>query len=409
MTAPAGEPYPSHRFGDVALALALITPAQLEAGLRKQADLRTSGAKSRLGETFMLLKVLDLEQVKQVLSEQRKRRQAEADRKLPAERFGEYQLVERLGEGGMGAVYKSHDVLTGRVVALKVLRKGLGLDKQFVARFDREIKAAERLEHPHIVATLGCGILKGIQYLAMEFIDGENLYQRIQKVGALPETEVVRIALGIAKGLEHAHRQGLVHRDVKPENVLLGQDGSVKLADLGLAKSVYGDSHLTQTGEVVGTPYYLSPEQAMGIREIDGRADLYALGGTLYHALTGRVPFDAPKALDILMLQIKEQPVPLTVLNPALSPGLVRVVEKLMAKDREQRYPSAHVLVEDLEHLARGEGPVHAHLQPEFSTGKGAASGSAQAPAPITASRGQGCFSAMLWAGLVGALACWLG
>ncbi|MCK6473686.1 MAG: protein kinase [Planctomycetes bacterium] len=351
-----------HPFGEIAVEMKAITPDQLQAGLDRQAMLRASGAKTRIGEALIILNLMDDATVKAVLAEQRRRRQKDADSQLPVERFGEFKLVERLGEGGMGSVYKARDVLKERFVALKVLRKGLTITPEHIQRFQREGSAATELEHPNIVATYSFGVLKGIQYLAMEFVEGETLKSRIRREEKVPEPDALRIAAEIAKGLGHAHAHGLVHRDVKPENILLASGGAVKLADLGLAKSVYGDQQLTQTGQVVGTPSYLSPEQAQGEKVPDPRSDFYSLGATLYHALTGRKPFDAKSQMDVMMMHIQGRLPNPKDFNPGLSDGAVQIVVKLMAKAKGERYQSAQALVEDLESVQRGGQPKNAAL-----------------------------------------------
>jgi serine/threonine-protein kinase len=361
-------PRPAHLFGEVAISLGLITAEQRDEALRRQVDYRPGLSKSRLGEVLILMKVLSVEQVRKVLSEQRKRRQADADQKLPVERFAEYVLLERLGEGGMGVVFKARDVIQDRIVALKVLRKGLGVDKEYLQRFERELGVAARLEHPNLVATYACGVFRGIQYLAMEYIEGETLKARLDREFRLPEADAIRVGLAVAQALGHAHEKGYVHRDVKPANILLARDGAVRLADLGLAKSVYGDSHLTRTGQVIGTPYYISPEQARGDKEPDPRSDLYALGATLYHALTGRVPFMAASAMDILLLHIQGTLTNPKDINPELSDGMVQVLVKLLAKHPEDRYAKAELLCGDLECLRQGKPPACAALDLGRST-----------------------------------------
>ncbi|MCY3022327.1 MAG: serine/threonine-protein kinase, partial [Planctomycetota bacterium] len=205
----------AHRFGNVAQSLNLVTAAQVEAALLKQRTLRATGGKSRLGEVLILMNVLTVEQVKKVLSEQRKRRQADADKALPMERFGDYKLLMKLGEGGMGAVYKAEDVLAGRLVALKVLRKDLAANSTFVERFSREAKLAGSLSHPNIVTCHNAGTSHGVQFLVMEFVEGETLKVRLQREGKLPEKEALHIVRDVALGLAHAHSKGIIHRDIK--------------------------------------------------------------------------------------------------------------------------------------------------------------------------------------------------
>lgn len=395
-----------HRFGEMAVALSYVTPEQLALALKRQDELRAGGARSRLGETMVIMKLLDEEKVRKVLGEQRKRRLYEANQKLPVEQFGEYKLVRRIGEGGMGTVYEARDVLKGSSVALKVLRKGLGVDKSYVHRFSREISAAERLEHPNIVITLNCGTMKGIQYLAMEYVDGETFKTTIELDKQVEEKKALRIVLDVARALQHAHKLGLVHRDVKPENVLITKEGVAKLADLGLSKSVYGDSQLTQTGEIVGSPNYISPEQAKGQREPDPRSDWYSLGATFYHALTGKQPFAAASPLDAMMLHIKGKLANPKELNPKLSDAAVQIVVKMMAKEAGERYQSAAEVIEDLEAALKGDAPKNATLAAGRSTVEnGAGTASAQASG-TELPKGKGCLGVLALS--LGLAAAWM-
>jgi serine/threonine-protein kinase len=354
---------PEYRFGEVARDLGLLTPQQIDEALQKQQVLRGSAAKSRMGEVLIMMNVLSVEQVKKVLSEQRKRRQAEADAALPMERFGDYKLLAKLGEGGMGAVYKAEEVLASRIVALKVLRKNLAGNKSFVERFEREAKLAGALNHPNIVTCHVAGMTHGIQFLAMEFVDGETLTARLKRNGGkLLEKEALSITRDIARGLAHAHVAGIVHRDIKPDNILLGKDGAVKLSDFGTAKSFLDEDSLSRTGQVIGTPNYISPEQVRADKNIDHRADLYSLGGTLYHVLTGRLPFHAPSVMQIMKAHLDEELENPQDVNPDLSDGAVQIVVKLMAKSPDKRYQSAKELVEDIDAVLGGATPSKAAI-----------------------------------------------
>jgi eukaryotic-like serine/threonine-protein kinase len=357
------------RFGDVAKAMGLVTDAQIEEALRKQKVMRTTGAKSRIGEVLMAMNVLNVDQVKKVLSEQRKRRAVTASKTLPMEYFGEYKLLEKLGEGGMGSVFKAQETLANRVVALKVLRKNFAGNTSFVERFDREAKLAGALMHPNIVACHNAGTSRGVQYMVMEFIDGETMKQRINSEGGkLPEKEALKIVREVANGLSHAQSKGVVHRDIKPDNILLGNDGTVKVSDFGTAKSFLDEESLTQTGVVIGTPHYISPEQVRAAKDIDHRADLYSLGATLYHALTGRVPFDAPTALEIMRKHLQEELENPADICPGLSGEAIQIVTKLMAKLPAERYQSAEELAEDIDRVLKGQPPLHATLEQHKSS-----------------------------------------
>jgi eukaryotic-like serine/threonine-protein kinase len=359
----------AHRFGDVAKSMGLITTQNVQDALSKQQTLRSSGAKSRLGEALIMMGVLNVEQVKKVLSEQRKRRQADNDKVLPMEFFGEFKLLQKLGEGGMGAVYKAQETLADRVVALKVLRTNLAGNKAFVERFEREAKLAGSLSHPNIVACHSAGTARGVQYMVMEYVEGETLKQRTKrKGGKLPEREALEVCREIAKGLAQAHDKGVVHRDIKPDNVLVSSDGSVKISDFGTAKSFLDEDSLSMTGTIIGTPHYISPEQVRADKNIDHRADLYALGGTLYHLLTGHVPFDAPSSLEIMRRHLHDELENPSDINPDLSQGAVKIVTKLMAKAPAERYQSAEEVAEDLQRVIDTKDPLHATLDQNKSS-----------------------------------------
>jgi len=282
-------------------------------------------------------------------------------------RIGDFDLLAKLGEGGMGAVYQARQVSMDRLVALKVLTPKLASNAEFVQRFLQEARATARLNHSNIVAGISVGQADGYHYFAMEYIEGQNLDQLIREKGALSEDECVRLGAAIASALAHAHANGIVHRDVKPANVLLDKDGVPKLADLGLAKAAYGtkeDSSLTQSGSAVGTPYYMAPEQARADPDIDGRADIYALGCTLYHAATGRTPFEADSPALIMVKHISEKMPHPRGYRPELSETFCGILERMLIRRREDRYAEMSQVADDLEALARGETPELFALPP---------------------------------------------
>jgi hypothetical protein len=263
--------------------------------------------------------------------------------------FGQFELVHRIGEGAMGALFQAQDTLTGRMTALKLLPKHLAADPEFVERFRREVAVLSSLDHPNIVRFFGSGEIQGQHYLAMEFIEGLSLGQRLRSEERIPQDECLRIVRDVAKALSHAHAKGVVHRDIKPDNILFAKDGTVKVVDFGLAKNRAEKSKLTAIGTSIGTPYYLSPEQAMGEQNVDARADLYGLGVTLFHLLTGQVPFDDKSSMQVMMKHVQAQPPDPRGLNPGISRGLSQVILKLMEKDPANRYASADELIAVLE------------------------------------------------------------
>ena len=272
-------------------------------------------------------------------------------------RLGGYELLSKLGQGGMGAVYKARQEAMDRLVAIKVLPRSLARDESFITRFLREARAAGRLSHPNIVAGIDAGFADGYYYFAMEFVEGTNLGERLQGSGPLPEREAVEYARQVALALDHANGAGIVHRDVKPENILVTPGGQAKLCDLGLARTSGEDMRVTQAGMAVGTPYYISPEQAMG-QEPDARSDVYSLGCTLFHLVSGGPPFDGSNALAIMQMHIAG-PVPdLCSVCPAASRALEAVVRRMTARDPAARYQSAAEAAEELGKVAGGGVPA---------------------------------------------------
>jgi len=267
-----------------------------------------------------------------------------------------YRLEDELGRGGMGVVYRAVNEASGERVALKVLLAGAKATSEDLIRFRTEAEAAERLQHPHIVALLEHGEANGNPYMVLDYIEGEDLESRISR-GKLEPADAVEIASGLADALSCAHEQGILHRDFKPQNVLLDREGHPLLTDFGLAK-LRGDAaptlSLTQTGMMLGTPAYMAPEQANAERKhIDERTDVYGLGATLYHMLTGRRPFSAPTLASLVVKILNEPPPRPRSLVPDLDPALETIVLKCLEKERSDRYPNARSLQRDLNRWER--------------------------------------------------------
>jgi WD40 repeat protein len=289
-------------------------------------------------------------------------------------RLGSYVLLEKLGEGGMGTVFKARDTRLGRIVALKVIRRDRVGGAQAIERFRREIRAVAQLDHPHIVHAYDADEVAGTLLLAMEFVDGTDLARLVQERGPLPPELAREYVRQAALGLEHAHQRGIVHRDVKPNNLLLSPQGMVKLLDLGLARLVEPagemSSPLTGSGMVMGTPDYIAPEQARDAHHVDARADLYSLGCTLYFLLSGRVPFPDGTPTEKILWHMSAQPEPLEKHCPEVPPGVAAVVKRLMVRDPAQRFQSAAELVTALELPPPGETtPEQANPWIGFGTG----------------------------------------
>lgn len=274
---------------------------------------------------------------------------------------GRYEVIERIGVGGMAEVYKARDELLGREVAVKVLSDRLSTDRTFVERFRREAQAAANLSHPNIVSLYDYGADEegGANFIVMELIDGRGLEAVIADDGPLMPERAAEIATDVAKALERAHTSSLVHRDVKPSNIMITSYGQTKVTDFGIARAT-GDAEqtMTQTGMVIGTASYLAPEQAQG-NPVDARSDVYALGCVLFEMLTGRPPFSGDTPLSIAYKHVRETPEPPSAINPDVPDALDAIVMKALAKNPDNRYQSAREMAEDLERFSAGQ-KVHA-------------------------------------------------
>jgi eukaryotic-like serine/threonine-protein kinase len=259
---------------------------------------------------------------------------------------GRYRVLKKLGSGGMADVYCALDQQLGRQVALKLLYRHFAADEQFVERFRREASSAAGLQHPNIVGIYDRGEWDGTYYIAMEFIEGRTLKDVIRERGPAPSEAAVDIVLQILRAARFAHQRGIVHRDIKPHNVLIDNDGRVKVADFGIARA--GASDMTETGLIMGTSQYLSPEQAQG-KPVDARSDLYSIGIVLYELLTGRVPFDAESPVAVALKQVSEVPVPPRELNPEIPPALDAVVLRALEKAPAQRFADADEFIAALQ------------------------------------------------------------
>jgi eukaryotic-like serine/threonine-protein kinase len=261
---------------------------------------------------------------------------------------GRYELEELVGTGGMSSVYRAHDRLLERNVALKVLHEGLTTEGDHVERFRREARAVAQLSHPNIVTVIDRGEQDARQFIVFEFVPGENLKELVGRVGPLPEREAIRLALQVARALAFAHGQGLVHRDVKPQNVLLTEEGRAKVTDFGIARSLDVAGGLTQTGTVMGTSDYIAPEQARG-SHVDELSDVYSLGAVLYELLTGEVPFSGDNFVAVAMRHINEPPPSVRERRPDVSPRLDAAVRRAMAKDPGDRFRSMEEFAGELQ------------------------------------------------------------
>ena len=275
----------------------------------------------------------------------------------PGVLIGDLRLERRLGKGGMGEVYLAHQLTMDRQVAVKILSPGMTSNHLFVQRFVHEALATAKLEHPNIVTIHDAGAEDGCHYLTMEYVEGESLDARLKRLKALPEDEALKAARTVARALAFAwDRHNMLHRDIKPANIMRGTFGEIKLMDMGLAKST-ADPSLTATGIAMGTPLYMSPEQARGEQNLDSRSDMYSLGATIYHLISGSPPYPGTNAVEIITRHALEPLPPITEHNPDVSEPCVHLLETLLAKKAQQRPTTWQAVIDDIERVLAGELP----------------------------------------------------
>lgn len=267
-----------------------------------------------------------------------------------------YVLEEELASGGMGTLWLARDEVLGRSVAIKVLYDHLAKDRELLERFRMEAVAAARLSHPAVVRVFDTGTSDGVVFIVMEFVEGRSVADLLRERGTLPAGEASQIARGVLKALAHAHREGVIHRDVKPGNILVSRGDHVKLADFGIAKAAFAEEDLTTTGNLLGTSRYLSPEQVSG-DDVGPRSDLYAVGIVLFEMLTGRPPFQAESHIATATMRLTADPPPPRSLRPGIPRRLDAVVTKALARDPADRFQTAEEMSEAVEHAAPGAAP----------------------------------------------------
>ena len=268
----------------------------------------------------------------------------------------------------MAVVYKARQLSLDRIVAVKVLPKRFSENKEYVERFYKEGKAAGKLNHPNIVQAVDVGESGGHHYFVMEYVEGKTLYDDLAAGKVYGEREALDVIIQVAEALRHAHSVGLIHRDVKPKNIMINKEGIVKLADMGLARQTTDfEAAKMEKGKAYGTPYYISPEQIRGEIDVDGRADIYGLGATFYHLVTGRVPFMADDPMEVMRKHLKDELIPPDHINTSLSAGVSEIIEVMMAKDKKNRYNSIEELLVDLKAVRDGGSPMRAHKRMSVS------------------------------------------
>ncbi|HVP12900.1 MAG TPA: protein kinase [Phycisphaerae bacterium] len=355
----------------------LATPEEVQACISKLAQYHAAGKNVTLADLLVKAGFVTPSQLKR-LAHPADDSMAPAMIQIPG-----FQLMRKVGAGAMASVYMAKQLSLDRIVAIKILPKRLSDDPEFVARFYKEGRAAAKLNHNNIVQAIDVGEYGSHHYFVMEYVDGKTVYDEMAKKRVYSEREALDIIIQIAKALEHAHAKGFLHRDVKPKNIMITKDGTAKLADMGLARQASdAEAATAEKGRAFGTPYYISPEQIRGAVDVDFRVDIYSLGATLYHMVTGRVPFEGNTPAEIMHKHLREPLVPPDHLNPSLSAGLGEVVERAMAKDPDRRYQSTSDLLLDLEAVRRGEAPPQAHMDYDANLLKNLADGTGPATGP---------------------------
>ena len=347
-------------FGRMAVEQGLCTDEELRSSLSELQD------RLKLSPTMLRDVMVEYGYITESQSERLKK--SLKAQKAAAHRIPGYKILGKLGSGAMAIVYQAKQLSLNRMVAIKVLPKRFSENPEYVERFFKEGQAAAKLNHTNIVQAYDVGQAGGYSYFVMEFVEGKTLYDDLSTGNVYPEKEALDIVIQVAHALAHAHTKGLIHRDIKPKNIMTTENGKVKLADMGLARETADiEAAESEAGKAYGTPYYIAPEQIRGEIDIDGRADIYGLGATFYHMVTGRVPFMADDPSDVMRKHLREKLVPPDHINTSLTAGVSEVIEIMMAKKKRNRYNDVAELLEDLEAVRNGQTPLRAHSRMDVS------------------------------------------
>ena len=339
--------------GKLVVGAGLVTPGELESC--------SSEVETREGDMPLLLADLLIE--KDFLTRhQIERLRQEFEAKRSSQHIPGYKILKKLGAGAMATVFLARQISLDRLVAIKVLPKRFSNNTNFIERFHKEGRSVAQLNHPNIVGAYDVGRAGDHHYFVMEYVDGQTVYDLILDDKRVKEKEALEIVMQVAKALKHAHERGFIHRDIKPKNLMITRKGRVKLADLGLARAISDrEAAKAEAGRAYGTPYYISPEQIRGEVNITTAADIYGLGATLYHMITGRVPYEGKNPSAVMHKHLKNTLQPPDHVNPEISAGCAQIVEMMMAKKVSDRYRNVDDLLEDIELVLRGENPHFAH------------------------------------------------
>ncbi|MBN1507282.1 MAG: serine/threonine protein kinase [Sedimentisphaerales bacterium] len=347
-------------FGKLAVEQGLCTDEELRRSIQE--------LKERRKVDPLLLQDLMVELGYVTASQAERLKTSIKESKVAAQQIPGYKIIGKVGAGAMAVVYKAKQISLNRTVAIKVLPRRFSENPEYVQRFYKEGQAAGKLNHPNIVQAIDVGEAGGYHYFVMEFVEGKTIADDINASHMFGEQEAIEIIIQVCHALQHAHSHGLVHRDVKPKNIMINSQGVVKLADMGLARETTDiEAAQSEEGKAYGTPYYIAPEQIRGKIDIDGRADIYGLGATFYNMVTGRVPFTGDDSAEIMKKHLKEKLIPPDHINTSLSAGVSEVIEIMMAKHREDRYNNVEELLQDLEALRQGHPPLQAHKRFDVS------------------------------------------
>jgi len=350
-------------FGKMALDNGLCTDEELKKCLERLKARAAENTPTNLAQVMLELGVLTRSQAERLRTNLRDTKAGSNNPTGAGPGIGHqipgYQIMGKLGAGAMAIVYKARQVSLDRTVAIKILPKKFSENPDYVERFYKEGRAAAKLNHNNIVQAVDVGEAAGHHYFVMEYVEGKTIYDDLAAGKVCKEKDALEIVIQVANALAHAHAKGLIHRDVKPKNVMINAAGVVKLADMGLAREMTDiKAAQTEAGRAYGTPYYIAPEQIRGEVDIDGRADIYALGATFYHMVTGRVPFEAANPSDVMRKHLKEPLIPPDHINTSLSAGVSEVIETMMAKNKADRYQNIDELLKDLNSVKNGEVPL---------------------------------------------------
>ncbi|HYF51416.1 MAG TPA: serine/threonine-protein kinase [Planctomycetota bacterium] len=364
INAAAGSSTGDARLLAVAVELGFITSTQVQDVLARQKQLKKGGIVLPVQQLLLELDFIQPPQLRTITDEVELRHaQAQASSAVLTAtstlRIGRYEILGVLSDNGYTRVLKAVNVENGTLAVLKALPTAISHQSQWLERFRREMNLVANLSHPNIIGVYECGSAEGMAYIAFEYLKGMPLSVRLEREGNLPERIAWLVAREVARGLQFIEERGILHRDIKPDNILCGLDGRVKIIDLGLSKSLIDSNFITAMGETVGTPFYMSPEQATGTRGLDHRTDIYALGCVTYHALTGSVPFFAQDAVEVMLKHNEAaRPDPREIL-PELNPDGSALVRWMMARQPEDRPATCAQLVEAMtELLARLPEPA---------------------------------------------------